>query len=996
MDNNDPNDDLSDLCEQNLLQSTIFRVGSVNNLATNSNSNSNSRINLRTHSMPNVTQNYRSGFSFYSDQNSEHNSEQSSKLSSRDCSGTSSPDAVSCVPDMIQDTFDASSKKVEPDMSYSMHVDHEYMRLLQQRQRANSSHNETVDIRLSNNHLSDNHSSDSRLNNSKETKVIEKIPHITQTSKPISSIFSGLTAFQSTPKKTYIEEEFIDMSESMIADSIFQDENEHKTELKYKSIPKLEVRNDTFSLNTLHSDLLANTTSLLSNFGLFSRNSSFTNLANSISTYSSGQNRDHNHTDKECECNEFEDCEKCINIDFDDFDDSNLDQNLNLNKSDQTLEQLKKINEETRRMTKWVDDDAVEKCFNCRTEFTMFVRRHHCRLCGRVFCHYCSNFYTKLPLDILTKIPDRPQSLMSLVWGENTAEAVRVCTTCFPYASKIIRLRKIIKVFEMCQFTIRDLMFMSKIGKTMLGSTDWEDASNFLISKFRDIQYKLSIEELNPSEKQLLWINREFLTGHSRWMVQLAKATDLSDEKAVLILEQLMYKKRRNSCWNIRCSRFCSEQIGINDMLDLIRYNSNHIDNTNTNVISNFILKSLNNIEISVFINYLPFILHNIKNNEFILDILLEKGSNDYNFMANLYWCAKVFCTDVTTSKKCVYSILIRVRETAFKSKFKEMIRMDKLDIKRLHILNEKTLDGKPRIVLPLCHNKTFVGVDDNKIKIINSNSQPTIVYFKDDKGNRVPIMFKNDDVRKDYVVLNIINIIHDILKKADADLDIDIIRYSVMPTTEKTGYIEIIENASTIFNIIEKSGLTIQNYILNHNKNQVISTFRERFVKSTALYCVVSYLLGIGDRHLDNIMISNDGLLFHIDFGFILGQDPKYSNNRLIRVTPEIINVIGGYESEDYDYFKKTCVRIYNILRLHVNTFSNLLSIVPAIDQNITIDILKRELTERFEIGENCLEAATHMDNKVDSKNNFEYMIIDFLYKSKHSLSYVKKSIFN
>ena len=249
--------------------------------------------------------------------------------------------------------------------------------------------------------------------------------------------------------------------------------------------------------------------------------------------------------------------------------------------------------------------------------------------------------------------------------------------------------------------------------------------------------------------------------------------------------------------------------------------------------------------------------------------------------------------------------------------------------------------------------------------------------------------MFKKDDIRKDHIVLGIINIIHDILKTEEQGMDIDIVRYEVMPTSHAHGYIEIVENAMTIFSIIEKSGMTIQNYILNNNKNQLICTFREKFIKSTALYCVVSYLLGIGDRHLDNIMISRDGLLFHIDFGFILGQDPKYSNNRLIRVTPEIVNVIGGYGTDDYDYFKKVCVRIYNRLRLHVNLFACLLSIVPQIDPSIDMETLKKELTDRFEVGENCIEAATHMDNKVETKNNFEYMLIDFMYKSKQSTLY-------
>ncbi|KAJ1914777.1 hypothetical protein IWQ60_008685 [Tieghemiomyces parasiticus] len=39
----------------------------------------------------------------------------------------------------------------------------------------------------------------------------------------------------------------------------------------------------------------------------------------------------------------------------------------------------------------WVPDDAVAVCMVCqRTAFTLLVRKHHCRQCGRVICYRCS------------------------------------------------------------------------------------------------------------------------------------------------------------------------------------------------------------------------------------------------------------------------------------------------------------------------------------------------------------------------------------------------------------------------------------------------------------------------------------------------------------------------------------------------------------------------------------------------------------------------------
>ena len=38
----------------------------------------------------------------------------------------------------------------------------------------------------------------------------------------------------------------------------------------------------------------------------------------------------------------------------------------------------------------WEEDDVVHECHGCRSRFTLFVRKHHCRSCGRIFCDSCS------------------------------------------------------------------------------------------------------------------------------------------------------------------------------------------------------------------------------------------------------------------------------------------------------------------------------------------------------------------------------------------------------------------------------------------------------------------------------------------------------------------------------------------------------------------------------------------------------------------------------
>ncbi|KAM6282419.1 FYVE and coiled-coil domain-containing protein 1 isoform 3-T3 [Porphyrio hochstetteri] len=57
-------------------------------------------------------------------------------------------------------------------------------------------------------------------------------------------------------------------------------------------------------------------------------------------------------------------------------------------KSD-ALEFQQKLSAEQR----WLGDTEVNHCLDCQREFSWMVRRHHCRMCGRIFCYYCCNNY---------------------------------------------------------------------------------------------------------------------------------------------------------------------------------------------------------------------------------------------------------------------------------------------------------------------------------------------------------------------------------------------------------------------------------------------------------------------------------------------------------------------------------------------------------------------------------------------------------------------------
>jgi phosphatidylinositol kinase/protein kinase (PI-3 family) len=111
-----------------------------------------------------------------------------------------------------------------------------------------------------------------------------------------------------------------------------------------------------------------------------------------------------------------------------------------------------------------------------------------------------------------------------------------------------------------------------------------------------------------------------------------------------------------------------------------------------------------------------------------------------------------------------------------------------------------------------------------------------------------------------------------------------------------------------------------IQEYLRYHNPSEydefgICENTMDIFIKSSAGYSVITYLLGVGDRHLDNLMLTPSGHFFHVDYGFLFGRDPK-PFRPLVRFSGEMLSAMGGVEHEMYEEFLNSCSKAYNILR--------------------------------------------------------------------------------
>mmetsp|Transcript_6224 Transcript_6224/g.8677 ORF Transcript_6224/g.8677 Transcript_6224/m.8677 type:complete len:337 (+) Transcript_6224:287-1297(+) len=100
-----------------------------------------------------------------------------------------------------------------------------------------------------------------------------------------------------------------------------------------------------------------------------------------------------------------------------------------------------------------------------------------------------------------------------------------------------------------------------------------------------------------------------------------------------------------------------------------------------------------------------------------------------------------------------------------------------------------------------------------------------------------------------------------------------------------------------------------------------------EKIVASGAGSFIAAYIIGIRDRHADNIMIRNDGVLFHIDFGHAMGST-VLMDAQAFAVTKEFRDEIGRAA---YDEFIRCCVRAFRVLRNPEN-LNIILNMTPMI----------------------------------------------------------------
>jgi len=622
----------------------------------------------------------------------------------------------------------------------------------------------------------------------------------------------------------------------------------------------------------------------------------------------------------------------------------------------------------------WVDDYDIQYCQNieCNSLFTFINRKHHCRKCGKVFCSTCTNYRAEIPHYMLSDDSKKgtfADKCYNVIYNSNEH---RVCKKCLCEINQLRSIKRLIKILNLIEFDMKQLKQFGKICKT------WLFAANVCLSTIKNIQYKLPHNEFTVEEIYMMQINSKYFAGHNRYLTYYIKTISGNNEE-LDIAKSLVKQKKYISCFSMMCTSNCKEMLTAPDVIDII--SSCNRNNANTINKLKFAL-SLLKCSDTEFRYYIPYLTYNIHDSNTIIDdFLINRCSSNFNLVNALYREINIL---LSMKKLLKYSRLkdsfVRhiSKNLDHKNYLVELLKGDSFintirdisnNVNNADI-NNNNIDYKlnSNVILPLNTdiniNNILYGKDDISVK--NSATQPVVIPCITADNTMYKILFKNENTRKDQIIMDIIRLIV-LIVKDEENIDLDIVMYNVLPTGENDGMIEIVENCDTIYSIHQNLNSDILNYILENNDNLTIKSVRNKFIRSAAAFSVITYILGVGDRHLDNIMITKDGRLFHIDFGYVLGQDTVISNPG-IRITPDIIKAIGGSNSPNYNNFKELCSIIYNCIRRNINIFYHMLMMLPSIsDIDLTEDQIKEQILARFRPGENRIDAELHLVSQLE-----------------------------
>ncbi|KAB1283313.1 Serine/threonine-protein kinase ATR [Camelus dromedarius] len=256
-------------------------------------------------------------------------------------------------------------------------------------------------------------------------------------------------------------------------------------------------------------------------------------------------------------------------------------------------------------------------------------------------------------------------------------------------------------------------------------------------------------------------------------------------------------------------------------------------------------------------------------------------------------------------------------------------------------------------------HWAYIAGFDDT-VEILASLQKPKKISLKGSDGKFYIMMCKpKDDLRKDCRLMEFNSLINKCLRK-DAESrrrELHIRTYAVIPLNDECGIIEWVNNTAGLRPILTKlykekgvymTGKELRQCMLPKSAalSEKLKVFREfllprhppvfhewflrtfpdptswyssrsAYCRSTAVMSMVGYILGLGDRHGENILFDSlTGECVHVDFNCLFNKGETFEVPEIVpfRLTHNMVNGMGPMGTEGL--FRRACEVTMRLMR--------------------------------------------------------------------------------
>ena len=237
----------------------------------------------------------------------------------------------------------------------------------------------------------------------------------------------------------------------------------------------------------------------------------------------------------------------------------------------------------------------------------------------------------------------------------------------------------------------------------------------------------------------------------------------------------------------------------------------------------------------------------------------------------------QVFLSKIGTELKKIFedeSFLIKSLLKVADIPHEKEIKNDQIKLQKfrneLEKINKEFEDRE--ISLPLNFKLRVKSFIVEKCKIMKSKKKPLWLVFQnsDINGEEIVVMFKKgDDLRQDILTLQLFRIMHNLW--FEEKIKVKMCLYNVVCTGYYQGMLEIVKDSVTLAQVHKLYGSALSSFggalasltekplkkWMELNCTNTSEEYRNNFMESSVAYCMATWVLGVGDRHNDNIMLK-------------------------------------------------------------------------------------------------------------------------------------------